>query len=219
MTKYSVVYADPAWAFKTWSEKGTGRGAVAHYRVSPFEALSTMDIAQYAAKDCALFLWTTDTHLPQALKLIEVWGFRYSTVAFTWAKTAKHADLNALAANTTKDFPFSGGYWTRANPEQCLLATRGHPKRVAANISQLLIAPRREHSRKPDEIYDRIERLISRGPYVELFARRTPPAGWDAKESDELGLFDHGPVKTRNRPSNLRGDMILPWSRSQKSKP
>lgn len=208
MKAYSVIYADPPWNFKTYSEKGTGRGAVAHYRIPSFETLAAMDVAQYAAKNCVLFLWTTDTHWPQAYKLIEAWGFRYKTVAFTWAKTAKHADLNALAANTTKDFPFGGGYWTRANPEQCLLATRGHPKRVAANIPQLLIAPRREHSRKPDETYDRIERLVS-GPYVELFARRTPPPGWDARESDELGLFDHGPVKTRNRPSSLKAATLF----------
>jgi N6-adenosine-specific RNA methylase IME4 len=68
------------------------------------------------------------------------------------------------------------GYWTRANTEPCLLATRGKPKRLDAGVRQGIIAPRQEHSRKPDEIHDRIERLVA-GPYLELFARR-PRAGW-----------------------------------------
>jgi N6-adenosine-specific RNA methylase IME4 len=198
---YRAILADPPWTFEPWSEKGTGRGAVAHYRVSSFKELAAMDVAQYAAKDCVLFLWATDPLLPLAFRLIEAWGFRYSTVAFNWVKAAKHADLESLTANTTRSFPFGGGYWTRANPEVCLLATRGKPKRTHADVHQLIIAPRREHSRKPDEIYGRIERLVP-GPYLELFARSTR-AGWDAALSDQLGLFDQGPVRTRNRPSNL----------------
>jgi N6-adenosine-specific RNA methylase IME4 len=68
------------------------------------------------------------------------------------------------------------GYWTRANSEVCLLATRGKPKRQHADVRQGIIEPRREHSRKPDCVYDRIERLVP-GPYIELFARNTRP-GW-----------------------------------------
>ena len=156
-----------------------------------------MNIAQYAERDCALFLWTTDTHLPQALDLIKAWGFEYKTVAFTWAKTTKK-----------EKWHFGCGYWTRANPEQCWLATRGHPPRLAKNVRQLIVSPVREHSRKPDEIYERIEQLVP-GPYLELFARCTPPPGWDARESNELGLFDRGPVKTRNRPSSLKSATLL----------
>jgi N6-adenosine-specific RNA methylase IME4 len=68
------------------------------------------------------------------------------------------------------------GYWTRSNSEVCLLATKGKPKRNAADIRQAIIEPRREHSRKPDGIHNRIERLVD-GPYLELFARQTRP-GW-----------------------------------------
>jgi len=70
------------------------------------------------------------------------------------------------------------GYWTRANSEVCLLATRGKPKRKHADVRQAILEPRREHSRKPDCVYDRIERLVD-GPYLELFARQTRP-GWDS---------------------------------------
>jgi len=82
------------------------------------------------------------------------------------------------------------GYWTRANPEQCLLATRGHPKRIGRDVRRWIDAPRREHSRKPDEIYERIERLVD-GPYLEMFARQTRD-GWDAwgNETDKFGHIE-----------------------------
>ena len=90
------------------------------------------------------------------------------------------------------------GFWTRANPELCLLATRGKPQRRATDVAKLLIEARREHSRKPDETYERIERLVD-GPYLELFARASQP-GWD-RLGNQAGLFDQGPVRTRRRPS------------------
>lgn len=91
--------------------------------------------------------------------------------------------------------PFAGdttpqvgmGYWTRSNTEPCLLATRGKPKRLHADVRQGIIAPRREHSRKPDGIHDRIERLVG-GPYAELFARQSRP-GWDTW-GNETTKFD-----------------------------
>jgi N6-adenosine-specific RNA methylase IME4 len=98
---------------------------------------------------------------------------------------------------------FAGlGFWTRANPEMCLLATRGKPKRKSAGVKKLVIAPRREHSRKPDEVYDRIEALCD-GPYLEMFARHSRP-GWD-NWGTQRGLFDQGPVPTRRRPSTNAG--------------
>ena len=79
------------------------------------------------------------------------------------------------------------GYYTRANPELCLLFTRGNPKRISSAVRKLIIAPRREHSRKPDETRERIERLVA-GPYCELFARASAP-GWDSWGL-EAGKFD-----------------------------
>ena len=125
-------------------------------------------VADWAAPDCALFLWATDPSLPQALEVISAWGFAYKTVAFTWVKTTKDGS----------GFPIGCGYWTRANPEMCLLATRGRPQRLSRSVRQLLFAPRREHSRKPDEAYTRIEALVS-GPYLEMFAR-SRRQGWES---------------------------------------
>ena len=123
-----------------------------------------------AADDCALFLWATDPLLPRALDLIKAWGFEYKTVAFYWVK------LNS-AAKHEADFFTRLGYWTRANPEQCLLATRGKPIRRAKDVRRLLVEKRREHSRKPDCVRDRIERLVA-GPYLGLFSRETKQ-GWE----------------------------------------
>ena len=113
-------------------------------------------------------MWCVDPMLPEALEVIKAWGFKYKTVGFTWAKQNKN-DMGM----------FTGlGYWTRSNPEMCLLATKGKPSRLSKSVRQLIHAPRQEHSRKPDEIYTRIEQLLP-GPYVELFARRERE-GWDS---------------------------------------
>jgi len=162
-----------------------------------FSQLAAMQPQRWAARDCVLFLWATDPMLPKALELIDAWDFSYKTVGFYWAKTNKHADLRALSQ---ADFFTGLGYWSRANVEQCLLATRGSPPRMAKDVKRLVIAPRREHSRKPDEVYSRIERLTL-GPYLELFARQSRRE-WD-RWGDQPRLFDAGPVRTRNRPSNM----------------
>jgi N6-adenosine-specific RNA methylase IME4 len=111
--------------------------------------------------------------MKDAFQIIESWGFAYKTCAFTWLK----ADPYRLFADDKT--PFAGmGYWTRANSEVCLLATRGKPKRKSKSVRQGIIEPRREHSRKPDCVYERIEQLVD-GPYLELFARQERP-GWTA---------------------------------------
>jgi N6-adenosine-specific RNA methylase IME4 len=199
--RYRVIYADPPWRFATYSDKGKGRSAEAHYDCLSLDDIKTFPVATWAAPDAVLLLWATDPLLPRALEVIEAWGFTYKTIGFYWIKLNK-----SVEQRLSRDWPllaerdfFTGlGFWTRANPEPCLLATRGQPKRSAGDVPKLLLAPRREHSRKPDETYARIERLLP-GPYLELFARQSRPA-WDGF-GDQEGLFDRGPVLTRRRPS------------------
>jgi N6-adenosine-specific RNA methylase IME4 len=191
--RYGAIYADPPWHFRNWSAKGTGRNAVSHYECMNFAELASLPVANLAATDCVLFLWATDPLLPRALELIRAWGFEYKTVGFYWVK------LNS-SARSDQDFFTGLGYWTRANPEQCLLATRGKPKRRGRDVRRLIVDRRREHSRKPDQVRERIERLVD-GPYVELFARETK-AGWDCW-GDQIALFDRGPAVTRRQPSRL----------------
>ena len=173
MKKYGAILADPPWPFATRSEKGKGRSPDQHYPTMTIPELKRMPVGDLAARDAVLFMWVTWPTMPRALELIEAWGFRYKTCAFAWMK----ADPHRLFADEFT--PVAGlGYWTRSNSEVCLLATRGRPKRRKMDVRQGIISPRREHSRKPDEIYGRIERLVD-GPYIELFARQRVK-GWDA---------------------------------------
>lgn len=163
--KYGVIYADPPWTFKVWSGEGKDRAAENHYPTMTQAEIEALPVGDLAADDCALFLWAVWPQLPEALAVIEAWGFTYKTCAFVWAKSTKDGERFATGM----------GYWTRANSEVCLLATRGSPKRLNADVHQI-VSPRTEHSRKPDEVPERIVRLVD-GPYIELFARR-PRAGW-----------------------------------------
>jgi N6-adenosine-specific RNA methylase IME4 len=177
--KYRAIYADPPWHFRVRSPKGEGRSATRHYPCMTLDSIRALPIGDLAATDSALFLWATDPMLPQALSVIEAWGFTFKTVAFHWVKS-----------NRTSGNYFTGmGYWTRANPEQCLLATRGSPKRKAKDVCRLVVSARREHSRKPDEVRSRIERLVD-GPYLELFARQNVPgwAAWGNEVDDPIEL-------------------------------
>lgn len=177
--RYRAILADPPWTYATWSDNGKDRSPEKHYDCMSYEEIATLPVANVAEDDCILFLWTTDWALPRALEIIGRWGFTFKTVGFTWAKLNKSAEPYPEPRNgwCHSSFFTGMGWWTRANPEICLLATRGRPQRLAMDVRQLIIAPRREHSRKPDEIYRRIQRLVP-GPYLELFARTEAP-GWD----------------------------------------
>lgn len=182
---FGAILADPPWAFEAWSGKGKARSAENHYVTMTDDGLATLPIADLAAPDCIVFMWAVWPKIHDALRIIEAWGFTYKTCAFSWMKADPY---RLFADDATPDMGM--GYWTRANTEPCLLATRGKPKRLSAGVRQGIIAPRREHSRKPDGIHERIERLVS-GPYLELFARQQRP-GWTAwgNETDKFGTVE-----------------------------
>ena len=166
--KYTVIYADPPWHYRVWSKKGNGRSAEAHYPTMSMKDIKRLPIAQIAERDAALFLWVTSPMLQEAWEVMESWGFTYKSVAFVWIKQ-----------NRKSDALFWGmGYWTRANAEICLLATRGHPKRVAKDVHQVILSHIEEHSKKPDDARKRIEQLMGDCARIELFARQKSP-GWD----------------------------------------
>jgi N6-adenosine-specific RNA methylase IME4 len=187
---YRVIYADPPWTFATYSYKGKGRSPEAYYDCMSLAEINALPVADWAADDCVLLMWATDPLLPTAFEVMRAWGFTYKTVGFYWAK------LNKSAATPYDDRSFFTGlgFWTRANPELCLLATRGHPRRRRADVKKLIVSPRREHSRKPDEAYERIEALCQ-GPYLEMFARSARP-GWD-RWGEESELRQLGPRRWR----------------------
>jgi N6-adenosine-specific RNA methylase IME4 len=164
--RYGAIYADPPWEFKVWSGAGKDRSADNHYRTGGLDEIKALPVADLAADDCALFMWAVMPELPGALDVIKAWGFEYKTCAFTWLKQNKSGEGLFLGM----------GYWTRANAEVCLLATRGNPERLDAGVPQAMLHPVMEHSRKPDEFHERIQRLVA-GPYLEIYARRERE-GW-----------------------------------------
>jgi len=166
---FKVIYVDNPWQFKTFSKKGLD-GRPQHYKRMTLKEIKALPVLDLAAKDCHLFLWTSAPFLEQAFEVLKAWGFKYSSRAFLWVKlNPTKADTFIFADDT---FCFGPGYTTRSNPEDCLLARRGKPKRNSKSVRELMFAARREHSRKPDETIRRIEQYAD-GPYLELFARTT----------------------------------------------
>jgi len=166
-SKYQIIYADPPWNFNFKNRKGLSTVAKeALYETMKPQDVLVLPVHNITENNCALFLWVMDSQIQLGLDVIRAWGFEYKTVAFTWVKLAK-----------TK-YHFGGGNWTRSNPEQCLLATKGNIKRMSASVRQLVIEPRREHSRKPDRIRNDIIELVGDLSRIELFARENTE-GWD----------------------------------------
>lgn len=173
---YGAILADPPWKFEHWGKSYVcGRDPERYYELMTLERIKALPVLDLAAADCVLFLWVTWPLLQQSLSVIEAWGFEYKTCAFSWMK-ADVSTVNLFSGPVDADMKL--GYWTRANSEVCLLATRGKPKRLKADVRQGIIEPARQHSRKPSCVHERIERLVA-GPYLELFARQLH-AGWDS---------------------------------------
>ena len=175
---YGLIAADPPWAFLTRSDKGKDKSPEQHYGVMSLDAIKALPVGDLALPNSVLLMWVTDTHLKLGMDVLDAWGFTYKTVGFYWMKQTRAAQ-QAVPDDEPPEggHHFGMGFWTRANPEQCLLATRGGPKRLSAAVRKLIVSPVREHSRKPDQFYDRAKALAA-GPYAELFARETRP-GWD----------------------------------------
>ncbi len=165
--KYQIIYADPPWSYKDKALAGN-RGAACKYKTQSKDWIDNLPVDTIADTDCVLFLWVTMPKLNECWELIDKWGFTYKTAAFTWVKRNKKSD----------SWFWGMGRWTRANPEICLLATKGNPKRLSASVHSVIDTPIREHSQKPDEVRDLIVQLLGDLPRIELFAR-SKTKGWD----------------------------------------
>lgn len=167
--KYKIIYADPPWQYRVYSQKGQGRSAENHYHTMNIKDIMALPVDKIADKDCILFLWITFPCLKEGIEVMERWGFKYKTCGFNWVKR-----------NKKKNTYFMGlGFWTRSNSEVCLIGTKGQPKRVSKSVSQICDARIMEHSRKPAEIRERIVELCGELPRIELFAR-DKVKGWDS---------------------------------------
>jgi len=188
------VLADPAWEFETYGEAGRGRSPdgfttspalplfgvdaerseLNHYPTMPTDAICALDVGQRESPHCVLYLWATFPMIEAAMRVGAAWGFKYAT-ARVWAKTRVSGFDPILTLE--QNLPMGTGYIARGNPEPLLIFTRGKPEWLDPPRA-LMIAPRREHSRKPDFVRDEIDRQLA-GPKLEMFSRRPPSGNWD----------------------------------------
>ena len=165
MKKYNIIYADPAWEM---GNKSKNRVLVPKYDVMQSKDIINLPIEELADDNCALFLWTINAKIPDAIRLIEKIGFRYVGVAFCWVKTSQKTGIpNCRMA----------GNYTLQGIELCLLAIKGSMETKDRTVRQVQMIPRLFHSKKPDIIADEIVRLFGDLPRIELFCR-TPKDGW-----------------------------------------
>lgn len=176
--RFGVILDDPNWRFNNYSEAGEGRNANQHYDCVNADVIARIPVWHLAGKDCWRITWTTAPMVEQALAVIKAQRFKFCTMG-TWGKETK--DGSKLR--------FGTGYIRRSGAEFYIVSKVGEPriKPAAAFISNLLFAPTREHSRKPDEMYRQIEDSFD-GPYVELNARQRWP-GWEQILSDEADKY------------------------------
>jgi N6-adenosine-specific RNA methylase IME4 len=170
------------------------KGRPQHYGRLSDREIAALPVEDLLHPDGAwIFQWVTSPkfypisgQLLSPADIVRPCGARYSTRAFVWVKTKK-STANDLPFGVTAESLHRGmGYTTRKNAEDCFLFRTGRPKRLAADVDEIIISPVREHSRKPDEAFARIERLCA-DPRVELFAREKRP-GWDSW-GDEISKF------------------------------
>jgi N6-adenosine-specific RNA methylase IME4 len=191
---FAAIFADPPWNFKARTALQTrnfesARDVEKHYATMKIEQIMALPVADLAAKDCHLFLWTTGPCLRQAFDVLEAWKFKYSSMGFVWVKLKRSHNPDQLRVLPTAaaDLHTGLGLTTRKNAEFVLLGRRGSARRISKSTREIILSPVREHSRKPDEAYARVEQYCA-GPYLDLFARAARP-GWTTW-GDEADKFD-----------------------------
>lgn len=159
--KFDILLLDCPWKFETYSDKGNGKAPPYHLLSLP--DLYKLPIPDILEDNSIVFSWVTDPFLEIAFDIHKHWGLTYKTVGFYWIKTSIDG----------ANYPIGTGYYTRANPEQCLIYTKGKGlKRKDNSVPKLIISPRKKHSRKPDESYERIDLLYPEAKKIEIFATR-----------------------------------------------
>ena len=179
--KYSIIYADPPWAYLWGTGKNGGHFAPEkHYPTMSTDNISRLNVKALRERNCVLAMWTTSPVFPDAIRVMEAWGFKYKTVLFTWVK------LNPKA----KTIVCGAGSYTRSACEYVLLGMRGHIKRISTTpISQVLLEPRTGHSKKPIIVRKHLVNLFGDLPRIELFARERVES-WDAWGNEVKGTIE-----------------------------
>ena len=180
--RFPCVAIDPPWHFKTRApaDPAADRSPQRHYPTMDLEHIKQIPVRDIAAPDAHVFLWMTGPLIAQGVHnmLFRAWGVKPSSTAFVWIKLWRDFDMSQLARTPLleQDLHFGQGFTTRQNAEYVILGRIGSPSRARADIRQVIISPRREHSRKPEEFFRRVEHYCT-GPRIDMFAGGDR-AGW-----------------------------------------
>ncbi|WP_421849967.1 MT-A70 family methyltransferase [Oricola sp.] len=192
---FDLIVADPPWRFGHWKlnlDDTKVRAVEQHYQTQSLEWICDLPVAEVAARNSHLMLWITGPMLARGVHatVLQAWGFEPSSIAFVWLKINKKSVQGRFWSLPRKEDFFMGlGHTTRQNAEYVVLGRRGRPQRHARDVHQLIIEPRREHSRKPEAFYVEAERYAGRDARrLDLFARKQRP-GWTAA-GNEIAKFD-----------------------------
>jgi N6-adenosine-specific RNA methylase IME4 len=187
---WPCIAMDAPLHFRTRSAKGQGRSPSRHYRTYSPAEIMTLRVSEIAARNAWCFIWWPDPHVLMLPDMLKAFGFMFSAKAFTWVKTQKQPAHGTRLVSTREIesvLTMGGGYTTRKNSESCWLGRRGKPEILSHAVREVIVAPRREHSRKPSEFYARVEAFCP-GPRLDLFGRQSRPQ-WTVY-GDEATLFD-----------------------------
>lgn len=187
---FAVCHADVPWSYITYSDNGLDRSAEAHYDCMTLGDIARLNVEAHMLPDSYLFFWVTGPHIAigSHIPIMRAWGFEPVAMAFVWVKLNGRWHPRWLTYIEDAMFFMGMGHTTRQNAEYVILGRRGDPpERLSKSIKQIICTPRREHSRKPDEVYHRIERYAE-GPYLDLFGRQRRE-GWTVRgnESAKFG--------------------------------
>lgn len=176
MGHYGLILCDDPWRFENYSEKGEEKNPLAHYDCMDMDALRALPVKALAAPDAVLVMWGIWPMFAEAVDLMRHRGFTPKTGG-AWGKQSKSGN----------SIQFGTGYIYRSASEFWILGTIGKPKVLSHSIRNFILAPVREHSRKPDQMHADLEKLYA-GPRCELFGRQQRP-GWDVwgNQSEKFG--------------------------------
>jgi N6-adenosine-specific RNA methylase IME4 len=187
--QYQCIVIDPPWFYRLRNQDKTHRNRIPYQpmRTEEILALPVLELCdaygnpKRERRGCILWLWFTNNQMIEASQCLQTWGFELKTI-LTWEKVTKDGTKTHLGV----------GHWLRNSTEHCALAVRGSVKafagRTLTNESTILHAPRRQHSRKPEQFFELVDKLCPDMTKLEMFARSSRP-GWDCW-GDEADMFD-----------------------------
>lgn len=202
--KFSTILADPPWQF----QNRTGKMAPEHKRLNRYGTMELADIkalpvSEVCAEPAHLYLWVPNALLPDGLEVLRAWGFQYKS-NLVWHKIRKDGGSDGRGV----------GFYFRNVTELILFGVRGkHARTLAPGRSQvnLLATQKREHSRKPDELYPIVE-ACSPGPFLEMFARGSRP-GWVTWGNQADDYYPDWPTysnHSQSEPSTVQSALFEP---------